>query len=43
MVSYLSDNIAYQVNDSMRAGMETYFRLATKHGLVAGVKPLVFI
>jgi chorismate dehydratase len=39
---YLTDNIAFTVDDSMRDGLQLYFELAHKHGLIESVKPLVF-
>jgi chorismate dehydratase len=35
MLEYLSDNISYSVDESMQAGLELYFRLAAKNGLIA--------
>lgn len=43
MLSYLSESIAYSVDDSMQQGMELYFSLAEKHGLVGKIRPLEFI
>lgn len=43
MQTYLSENISYSVDDSMRAGMELYLDLAHKHGLIQENKPLVYI
>jgi chorismate dehydratase len=43
MVQYLSSNISYRIDESMRAGMEMYFRLAAAHGLIPAVRPLQFI
>jgi len=40
---YLSENISYTIDDSMRRGLELYFRLAHKHELVETLKPLRFI
>jgi len=40
---YLSENISYSVDDSMRQGMKLYFSLAKKNGLLTENKPLVFI
>jgi len=40
--SYLTDNIAFSVDESMRAGLQLYFELAHKHGLIESVKPMVF-
>lgn len=38
--SYLSENISFSISDEMRAGMDLYFQLAFKHGLIAELKPL---
>lgn len=38
--SYLSENISFSINAEMRAGMELYFKLACKHGLIKTLKPL---
>jgi chorismate dehydratase len=40
---YLSENIAYSIDDSMQRGLELYFKLAHKNGLIAENKPLLFI
>ncbi len=40
--SYLSENISYAIDDSMQKGMELFFDLAVKHGLIETNKPLVF-
>jgi chorismate dehydratase len=40
---YLSENISYTVDDSMRRGLELYFKLAHKNGLIEKSKPLSFI
>jgi chorismate dehydratase len=40
---YLTENISYSIDDSMREGLELYFRLARKSGLIAQNKPLSFI
>jgi chorismate dehydratase len=39
---YLSENISYAVDDGMQAGLEMYFHLAAKNGLVPAAKPLVY-
>ena len=39
MTDYLSDNISYSVDDSMQAGLELYFKLAGKCGLIEAAKP----
>lgn len=38
--SYLSENISFSISDEMRAGMDLYFKLAHKHGLITTLKPL---
>ena len=40
---YLRENISFSVDDGMRAGMELYFTLARKHGIIAAVKSLKFV
>jgi chorismate dehydratase len=40
---YLSENISYSIDDSMRKGLELYFKLAHKSGLIEKRKPLSFI
>lgn len=40
---YLSRNISYSVGDSMRKGMELYFKLSQKNGLLIENKPLAFV
>ena len=39
---YLSQNISYSIDDSMRRGMELYFELAAKNELITDNKPLLF-
>jgi chorismate dehydratase len=39
---YLSENISYSIDDSMRRGMELYFDLAVKNGFIGANKPLNF-
>ena len=41
--SYLTDNIAFRLDDQMRDGLELYFKLAAKHGLIDKAKEPVFI
>jgi chorismate dehydratase len=43
LTEYLSKNISYSIDDSMRRGMELYFELAQKNGLIDRNKPLVFL
>ena len=40
---YLSENISYAIDDSMRKGLEQYYKLAFKHKLIDILKPLKFI
>ncbi|MDT7542133.1 MAG: chorismate dehydratase [Acidobacteriota bacterium] len=37
---YLTGNVCFDLDDEMRAGLELYFALAYKHGLVEAVRPL---
>ena len=39
---YLVNNIAFSLDDSMRAGLQLYFDLAHKHRLIERVRPLAF-
>lgn len=43
LTTYLSENISYTIDDSMQRGLELYFTLAQKHGLIPSIKPLTFI
>ena len=40
---YLSENIAYSVDENMYKGLRLYFELAHKNGLTEGNKPLAFV
>jgi len=40
---YLTENIAYRIDDSMQRGLEFYYELAQKHGLIERLKPLRYI
>lgn len=40
---YLTDNIAFEIDDSMQQGLQLYFQLAAKHGLINELKPLSFL
>lgn len=40
---YLAENISYEINDSMQKGLELYFELAEKNGLIEKAKTLRFI
>src|ERR1041385_5801771 len=39
---YLTENIVYHVDDSMRRGLQLYYELAFKHQLIEQMKPLRF-
>ena len=41
--TYLAENIAYSIDDSMRGGLSLYFELARKHHLIERLKPLRFL
>jgi chorismate dehydratase len=43
MREYLSENISYAPDDSMQRGMELYFDLAQKHGLIESNRPLEYV
>lgn len=38
--TYLNDNICFFLTNEMRAGLDLYYHLAHKHGLIESVKPL---
>lgn len=40
---YLSENISYSIDETMKNGLELYFKLAHKHQLTDTCKPLEFI
>lgn len=40
---YLYENISFLPDKEMREGMELYFELAFKHGLIPELKPLVYV
>ena len=40
---YLTKNIAYTIDDSMRKGLSLYFELAHKHRLIERLKQLRFV
>jgi len=42
MKHYLTENISYTIDDSMQRGMELYFELAAKNGLIESNKALEF-
>jgi len=43
LVRYLRDNICFELDEEMRAGLELFFRLARKHNLIEDLKPLSFV
>jgi chorismate dehydratase len=38
--AYLTENICFDLNEDMRAGLELFFKLAHRHKLTEGVRPL---
>jgi chorismate dehydratase len=40
---YLSENISYSIDANMQKGLELFFQLAHKNGLIESCKPLAFI
>src|SRR5690349_11042381 len=40
---YLTENISFRVDESMRRGLQLYFELAAKHQLIETLKPLRFV
>ena len=43
LIEYLSQNVSYSIDDSMKKGMELYFELAKKNGLLSENRPIVFV
>jgi len=43
MRNYLTENITFQLDESLERGMQRYFELAEKHGLIDENKPLEFV
>lgn len=43
MRQYLSENISYSIDDSMKGGLELYFHLAAKHKMIDRVRELNFV
>lgn len=43
LTTYLTDNIVFNVDTTMRRGMELYFQLAAKHRLIENIRPPVFV
>lgn len=40
---YLLENISFDLNEEMRAGLELYFKLAHKHGIISALRPMQMI
>ena len=43
LVRYLTENISFELNEEMRAGLELFFRLAHEHGVIQNLRPLKFL
>ncbi|HEX8687721.1 MAG TPA: hypothetical protein VF654_14535, partial [Pyrinomonadaceae bacterium] len=43
LIHYLTRNIAFELDEEMRAGLELFFRLAHKHGVTDDLRPLKFV
>jgi chorismate dehydratase len=43
LIRYLTENISFELNEEMRAGLELYFQLAHKHGVIQSLRPLKFL
>jgi chorismate dehydratase len=43
LVSYLTRNICFGLDEEMRAGLELFFRLAHEHGVTRELRPLKFL
>lgn len=43
LVRYLTENICFELDEGMRAGLELFFRLAHKHGVTREMRPLKFL
>jgi predicted solute-binding protein len=41
--AYLLENISFEFDEEMRAGLDLFYRLARKHGIIREVRPLKFI
>ncbi len=40
LIHYLLHNITYRIDEEMRDGLELYYQLASRHGLIPSLKPL---
>ena len=43
LVRYLTRNIAFDLDEELAAGLELFFRLAHRHGVIETLRPLKFI
>jgi chorismate dehydratase len=43
LLKYLSENISYVVDDSLQAGMDLYFKLAGRCGLIETARPIEYL
>jgi chorismate dehydratase len=43
LIQYLCENICFELDDEMRAGLELFFRLAHKYGVTRELRPLKFL
>jgi chorismate dehydratase len=43
LVRYLTRNICFELDEAMRAGLELFFRLAHRHGVIQSLRPLKFL
>ena len=43
LVRYLTRNIAFDLDEELAAGLELFFRLAHKHGVIETLRPLKFV
>jgi chorismate dehydratase len=43
LVKYLRENICFELDEEMRAGLELFFRLAHKHGVTRELRPLKWL
>jgi chorismate dehydratase len=41
--TYLLENISFKLDEELRAGLDLYFRLAQRHGIIKEAQPLKFI
>jgi chorismate dehydratase len=40
---YLLENISFKLDKEMRAGLDLFYKLAHKHGIIPGLRPLIMI